>query len=101
MAGNPEVWIAIAGMALMAYACRAGGYWMMGFVRLTPRVEAWLAAMPSALVAAILARTLASAGPVEIAGVAAAFFVGRFAGGDFLGMMAGIGTVAVLRNLGA
>ena len=100
MAANPEIWIAIAGMALVSYACRAGGYWAMGFVRLTPRVEGWLAAMPSALVAAILARTLASAGPVEIAGVAAAFLVARIVGGDFLGMMAGIGSVAVLRSIG-
>ncbi len=100
MAGNPEIWIAIAGMALVSYACRAGGYWAMGFVRMTPRIEAWLAAMPSALVAAILARTLASAGPVEIAGVAAAFRAARYAGGDFIGRIAGIAAVAVLRNLG-
>lgn len=101
MTGNPEIWIAIAGMALVTYACRAGGYWAMGFVRMTPRIEAGLAAMPSAIVAAILARTLAGAGPVEIAGVAAAFLVARFLGGDFLGMMAGIGAVAVLRSIGA
>ncbi len=100
MAGNPEIWIAIAGMALASYACRAGGYWAMGFVRMTPRVEGWLAAMPSALVAAILARTLASAGPVEIAGVAVAFLVARFFGGDFAGMIAGIGAVAALRSIG-
>ncbi|MBL8662431.1 MAG: AzlD domain-containing protein, partial [Candidatus Odyssella sp.] len=40
MAADPEIWIAIAGMALVAYACRAGGYWAMGFVRMTPRLEA-------------------------------------------------------------
>jgi uncharacterized membrane protein len=101
MAANPEIWIAIAGMALVSYACRAGGYGAMAFVRMTPRVEGWLAAMPSALVAAILARTLASAGPVEIAGVAAAFLVARFFGGDFAGMMAGIVAVALLRSVGA
>ena len=101
MAANPEIWIAIAGMALVSYACRAGGYWAMGFVRITPRVEAGLAAMPGALVAAILARNMAGAGPVEIAGVAAAFLVARYLGGDFLGMMAGIGAVAMLRSVGA
>jgi len=100
MTTNPEIWIALAGMALVTYACRAGGYWAMGFVRMTPRVEGWLAAMPSALVAAILARTLASAGPIEIAGVAAAFLVARFRGGDFAGMVAGIGAVAIMRNIG-
>ena len=99
MTANPEIWIALAGMALVTYACRAGGYWAMGFVRMTPRVEGWLAAMPSALVAAILARTVASAGPIEIAGAAAAFLVARFLGGDFAGMIAGIASVAVLRSV--
>lgn len=101
MAADPEIWIAIAGMALVSYACRAGGYWAMGFVRITPRIEAGLAAMPGAIVAAILARTLSGAGPVEIAGVAAAFLVARHLGGDFAGMIAGIATVAFLRNVGA
>jgi uncharacterized membrane protein len=72
----------------------------MGFVRMTPRVEGWLAAMPSALVAAILARALASAGPIEIAGVAAAFLVARYLAGDFAGMIAGMGAVAALRSFG-
>lgn len=101
MTENPELWIAIAGMALVTYACRAGGFFAMGFVQLTPRIEGWFAAMPSAVVAAILARTLASGGPVEIAGVAAAFLVARFLGGDLAGMLAGIASVAVLRSIGA
>lgn len=100
MAADPDIWIAIAGMALVSYACRAGGFWAMGFVRMTPRLEAGLTAMPNALVAAILARTLASAGPVEIAGVAAAFLVARYLGGDFAGMIAGIAAVAFMRNIG-
>ena len=100
MAADPEIWIAIAGMALVSYGCRAGGFWAMGFVRLTPRIEAGLTTMPSAPVAAILARPLASAGPVEIAGVAAAFLVARYIGGDFAGMIAGIAAVALVRNAG-
>ena len=100
MAADPDIWIAIAGMALVSYACRAGGFWAMGFVRMTPRLEAGLTAMPNALVAAILARTLARAGPVEIAGVAAAFLVARYLGGDFAGMIAGIAAVAFMRNIG-
>ena len=100
MTADPDVWIAIAGMALVTYACRAGGFWAMGFVTLTPRVEGWLAAMPSALIAAILARTLAGAGLIEAAGVIAAFTVARAIGDDFLGMLAGIGAVAALRGIG-
>ena len=39
MPANAEFWLAIAGMAVVTYACRASGFWAMGFVRITPRVE--------------------------------------------------------------
>ena len=94
-----EIWIAIAGMAVVTYFCRAGGFWAMGLVKLTPRLQGWLAAMPSDLFAAILARTLAHSGPIEVAGVVAAFGVARFLGDDFAGMLAGIGAVAALRGV--
>ena len=99
MAENLEVWFAIAGMAAATYFCRAGGYWLMGFVKLTPRLEGWLAAMPSAIVAAILARTVMESGSIEIIGVATAFFLSRFVGNDLVGMLAGIATVAALRGM--
>jgi hypothetical protein len=60
-----------------------------------------LGALPCALGAASPARTLARAGRVEIAGVAAAFLVARFLGGVFAGMMAGIAAVAAFRAVGA
>ena len=97
MAENLEVWIAIAGMALASYFCRAGGFWLMGFVKLTPRLQGWLSAMPPAIVAAILTRTVIESGPVEIIGVATAFLLSRILGSDLYGMLAGIATVAALR----
>ena len=100
MTGNLDIWLTIAGMAVVSYFCRAGGFWAMRFVRLTPRLEGVLAAMPSALFAAILARTVAHAGPVETAGVVIAFVLARLAG-DFPGMLGGIAAVALLRAAGA
>jgi uncharacterized membrane protein len=101
MPTNLDLWLAIGGMALVTYGCRAGGFWAMRFVRLTPRLEGWLAAMPSAVVAAILARALAEAGTVELASAIAAFALARAIGNDFAGLAAGIGTVAALRGAGA
>ena len=97
MAENLEVWIAIAAMAIASYFCRAAGFFLMGFVKLTPRLQGWLAAMPAAIVAAILTRTVLESGSVEIIGVATAFFVSRLIGSDLYGMIAGIVTVAALR----
>lgn len=97
MAENLDVWLAIAGMAAASYFCRAGGFWLMGFVKLTPRLEGWLGAMPSAIVAAIIARTVVESGTIEIVGVATAFFLSRLLGSDLYGMLAGIATVAALR----
>ncbi len=100
MPGSAETWIAIAGMAIVTYACRAGGFWAMRFVRLTPRIEGVLAAMPAAVVAALLARAVSETGWVEAAGVAAAFGVTRALSNDFVGMIAGVAAVALLRAAG-
>src|SRR5262249_47273789 len=99
MSAGLDIWIAVAGMALVTYGCRAGGFWAMGFVNLTPRIEAALAAMPSALVAAIVARAVADAGVIEAAAILAAFALARASGSDFVGMLAGIGAVAALRGI--
>jgi hypothetical protein len=55
--------------------------------------------MPSAVVAAILAKALAAGGAVEAAGVVAAFAITRAVSNDFAGMLAGIGAVAALRGV--
>ena len=34
--------LTILGMALATYATRAGGLWLMGYVKPSPRVERWL-----------------------------------------------------------
>jgi branched chain amino acid efflux pump len=94
----PDALAAIAGMSLATYACRAGGFWAMGFVRITPRVQAWLEAIPIAVLSAILAPGIAEASLPEAAGFAAAFLGMRLGGNDFVGAVAGVVTVAVLRG---
>jgi len=39
-------------LALASFACRAGGFWLMRFVNVTPRVQSALRAAPLAEVAA-------------------------------------------------
>jgi uncharacterized membrane protein len=49
--------VAIGGMALITYATRAGGLWLMGYVPLSPRVESFLRHMASSVIVAIIATT--------------------------------------------
>ena len=93
----PDVLAAIAGMSVATYLCRAGGFWAMGFVPLTPRVRAWLESIPIAVLTAILAPAVARASPPEMAGFAAAFLAMRISGNDFVGAISGVAAVAVVR----
>jgi uncharacterized membrane protein len=93
----PDVLAAIAGMSVASYVCRAGGFWAMGFVPLTPRIRAWLESIPIAVLSATLAPGMARASPPEAAGFFAAFFAMRLSGNDFVGAMSGVAAVALVR----
>ena len=47
-------WMAILAMAAVTYAIRAGGFWLMGYVPLTPRVRSILNALPGSVVVAVI-----------------------------------------------
>ncbi|MBN9668990.1 AzlD family protein [Roseibium aggregatum] len=42
--------LAVLGMASVTYALRAGGYWLMGRLPITPRVRRGLEALPGAII---------------------------------------------------
>ncbi|MET1413858.1 AzlD domain-containing protein [Roseibium sp. HPY-6] len=42
--------IAVFGMASITYALRAGGYWVMGRLTITPRMRRGLEALPGAII---------------------------------------------------
>ncbi|MGE0723084.1 MAG: AzlD family protein [Alphaproteobacteria bacterium] len=96
-----EAAAAILLMGLASYACRAGGFWMMGLVRPTPRLGAALRAIPIAVMGAVLAPAIARAGPAEAAGFAVAFLAMRVVGNDLLAVAGAVAAVAGLRALGA
>jgi branched-subunit amino acid transport protein len=55
---RPDVLLAILGMALVTYACRAGGYAILRSIRPPVFVEAMLRHLPGALFAAYVAPPL-------------------------------------------
>ncbi|MGH8249756.1 MAG: AzlD family protein [Steroidobacteraceae bacterium] len=97
MSIRPEALAAILLMGLASYACRVGGYFLMRYVAVTPRVEAWLRAIPIALVGAILGPVAVNGGPAEWLGLATAILLMRLTGNDFISVLASMAAVAVMR----
>jgi uncharacterized membrane protein len=97
MVVRPDILLAIALIGAVSLLCRFGGFFLMRYVDITPRVEAWLRAMPVALVGAIIGPVAVNGGPPEWLGLAAAMLLMRWIGNEFVGCLGGIATVAVAR----
>jgi len=94
---HADIFWAILMMGLASGLCRFGGYFLMGYVAVTPRIEAWLRSIPMALIGAILGPIAVKGGPAEWLGLATAIAVMRVTGNDLLSAVAAIGIVAGLR----
>lgn len=94
---RPDALAAILAMTAAAFACRAGGFFLMRYVPITPRVEAALRMIPMAIMASMLAVAATRGGPPEWAGVIAALVAMAVIRNDFAAILAGIATVAGLR----
>ncbi len=89
--------ITIVGMALVTYATRAGGFWLMGLVSPSPRIEAWLKQIPGAVLVAIIAPTVLASSVAETLAAIATVLVVIRTKNVLIAMLVGITTVALLR----
>ncbi len=87
----------ILGMALITYATRVGGFWLMGRASLTPRIEAWLRALPGAILAALVAPAALAAGPAEAIAAAIAALIAARTGNVLAALLGGVAAVVGLR----
>lgn len=94
-----DTWLVIITMAAITYSFRAGGYWLMGRVTLSPRVEAGLSYLPGAVITALVVPAALEAGVEGIAGVAAVGIAMRLRGNLMLALVAGIGVVWLCRQV--
>lgn len=94
---DPNVALTIAGMGLATYATRAGGFWLMGRVRLSPGIERWLAAIPGAILIAIVAPLILASGPAGWLAAAGVALVAVRTGNLLLAIAAGVVMFSVLR----
>lgn len=99
MTSTAEMVLLFLCLGLTTYACRAAGYWVMGWVKPTARVEAALRAAPLAVMIGIVAPAALRGGIAEMAGLiaAAAFMFWRRS--DLTATLVGLAVVAILRAL--
>jgi uncharacterized membrane protein len=93
--GIDPAWM--AALALAAYACRAGGFWLMRFFSVTPRLEAALRAAPLAVMVGVVTPAALHGGLAELGGLASVVLVMRALGNDLVATLTGVVTVALLR----
>jgi uncharacterized membrane protein len=91
---------AVAALAVASFACRAGGFMMMRYVRITPRMESALRAVPLAVMIGIVMPAAAAGRPPELAALVAVGLVMRVSGNEFMAALAGLAVVAGGRWLG-
>lgn len=97
MAVESTFLLALAGMGLASFACRISGFLLMAYVRITPRVEAALKAIPISVMVGIVTPAATSGQLPELLALLAVGLVMKLLRNDLAAAVAGAATVAVAR----
>jgi uncharacterized membrane protein len=89
--------LAIAAMTLVTFLCRIAGVVVMSRVRLTPRIERGLRALPGSIILATILPVVIDNGLPAIAALTAAIVAMVVTRIDIVGLLVGLGTLAVIR----
>jgi uncharacterized membrane protein len=99
MSASPTFAELLVVMAAVAFACRAGGFFIMRFLPPSERLDAALRGTPLAVMSGILSLTLVRGGAAELAAtgvVVAAMFVTR---NEIVSALIGVAAIATMRAL--
>ena len=97
MSIGPDVLQAILLLGFASLACRLSGFFLMRYVSITPRVEAWLRAIPISLIGAILGPVAVNGGLPEWLCLITAIGVMYFTANEFVGAIGACAVVALAR----
>lgn len=95
-----DVMIAIAVMGLVTVALRTSGFWLMGYVPVTPRVKRMLDALPGSIIVATVLPAVAQGGLVAALAVISAMVSMWLTRSDFVAVITGMGIAALGRFAG-
>lgn len=96
---DPTVVAVVLTMAVVTYATKASGLWLVGRVDLSDRMEAGLDVLPGAVVVAFVAPALANGGVPEWTAAAATVVVARKTGNLLVALVVGVGVVLAVRSV--
>lgn len=99
MTAAPDFLLALLAMGVASYFCRAGGFFLMRFVTVTPCLEAALKVLPLGVMIGIVAPAALHGGLPEILGLVGVVALMRRTGNDFVAALGGIAIVALTRQL--
>lgn len=99
MSVEPSALLAIVLMGIVTYASRAGGYWLMGRVTLSPRVAAMLTYLPGAVLTALVVPAVLEEGIAGVVALAATAVAMRWRNNLLLAMLAGIVAIQLMRQV--
>jgi len=92
--------LAIAAMALVTLLCRIAGVVVMSRVRITPRIERGLRALPGSIILATILPVVIDNGLPAIVALIAAVVAMAVTRIDIVGLVVGLGTLAMIRAFG-
>ena len=95
-----DVMIAFAVMTAVTVASRLGGYWLMGYINVTPRVRRMLDALPGSIIVAAALPVAVTGGVVVMVAIAAAMIVTIIRRNDFIAVITGMAVAALARAIG-
>lgn len=95
-----DVMIAFAVMTAVTVASRLGGFWLMGYVEITPRVRRMLDALPGSIIVAAALPVVVNGGAVAILAIGAAIIVTIIRRNEFVAVITGMAVAALARALG-
>ncbi len=100
LAGPAGPYIAILAMTLATYLCRSSGVALMSRIRITPRMERGLRALPGSIVVATVLPLGVQGGLPAMAGLAVAIAAMATLRNELAALIGGLGTVSLLRAVG-
>jgi uncharacterized membrane protein len=92
--------LAIVAMTLVTFLCRIAGVVVMSRVRLTPRIERGLRALPGSIILATILPVVIDNGLPAIIALTAAIVTMAVTRIDIVGLLVGLGTLSIIRAFG-
>lgn len=97
---HSDVMLAFAVMMVVTVASRLGGFWLMGYVNITPRVRRMLDALPGSIIIAAALPVAVNGGPIVLLAITAAIATTIIRRNEFVAVITGMIVAALARAMG-